>query len=63
MNAQTAESLEARKAWLRKAILSISAEMRGPLPNIERALLHQDRKDFRAELARLEAASPAQEGR
>lgn len=33
------------------AIAGISAAMKGPLPNFERASLHADRKDLRAQLA------------
>ena len=33
-------------------IAECSARMKGPLPNVERALTHADRKDARAELER-----------
>mgnify|MGYP001619274902 CR=1 FL=1 len=39
------------KAELRAAIAGITERLKGPLPNLERALLVADRKDLRMELA------------
>ncbi len=39
------------KERLTKDIAEITAMMTGSLPNIERALLHEDRKDLRKRLA------------
>jgi hypothetical protein len=38
-----------------RAIAGISAMMNGPLPNIERRLLHEERRDLRERLALLPA--------
>lgn len=58
MNAQD----ESRASELREVIAGITAQMRGPLSNWERICLHHDRKDLRAELARIESprATPAE---
>lgn len=48
MNNLSIEELERR-------VLLISEEMKGPLHNTERALLHQDRKDLRAMIAQKKA--------
>lgn len=45
--------METRQHYLRRMISEISEIMRGPLPNIERACLHEERKEMRVELARL----------
>lgn len=37
------------------SIALISKQMMGPLPNIERAWLHEDRKEMRARLAEIDA--------
>lgn len=37
------------------AIDEITALMKGPMPNLERALMHEDRKDLRKLLAELDA--------
>ncbi len=47
----TTEEIEA-------AIVSISEAMKGPLPNAERMLMHEDRKEMRAELARRKECKP-----
>ena len=41
---------------LKKAIAEITAELKGPLSNLERALLVADRRDLRKELAQKEGA-------
>lgn len=38
-------------------IANISEQMRGPLNNVERACLHEERKELRAKLAELETTS------
>lgn len=48
------------KAEIEQAILDISATLKqSGIPNVERLMLNEDRKDLRAELAALEAASNA----
>lgn len=37
------------------AIDGITEQMKGPLPNVERTLLHLDRKDLRAALTQMDA--------
>lgn len=44
------------RAQIEAAIAGISAEMLGPMPDWDRRLLYEDRKDLRAALAKLEAA-------
>lgn len=46
--------MESEAEDIRTAIAEISARLKGPgLSNIERLLLHEDRKDLRARLAQL----------
>lgn len=44
---------------LRQQIADISDEMKGPMSNLERALLHADRKDMKEALRKFEAAQTA----
>lgn len=46
-------NVDGRIAWLNKAIASISDELKGPMSNLERSMLHLDRKDLRTELTGL----------
>lgn len=39
---------------IEQAIAAISEQMKGPLSNLERALLHEDRKELRATLRALD---------
>lgn len=47
------------RKYIEEAIAGIAAQLKGPMPNLERALLVADRKDFRARLAELDAAADA----
>ena len=42
-----------REKAIEEAIAGICKAMKGPLPNIERRMLHEDRKDLRKKLAEL----------
>jgi hypothetical protein len=42
---------------IKEAIELISKTMKGQMPNLERALLHADRKDLRAELERRQSSA------
>lgn len=48
----------ARRAYVVQAIEGISAQLKGPgVSTAERLVLHEDRKDFRRELAEIDAAA------
>lgn len=53
---QTEEQI---KEQIAAAIKSISEELKGPMPNLERALLVADRKELRERLARMVAPTSA----
>lgn len=46
---------ESRRAYIVRAIEGISEQLKGPLSNLERALLVADRRDFRDELKIIDA--------
>lgn len=43
---------------LRLAEAEITAALKGPMPNLQRALLVADRKDIRAAIAKITAVQP-----
>lgn len=43
------------REYIEAAIRGISEQMKGPLLNVERQMLYEDRKDFRQALAELNA--------
>jgi hypothetical protein len=43
-----------RQDELKEAIAEMCAQLKGPMPNLERALLVADREDLRHELAQLD---------
>lgn len=47
------------RKYIEEAIAGITAQLKGPMPNLERDLLVADRKDFRAQLEHLDAAADA----
>jgi hypothetical protein len=49
-----AERKQARRQYLLDACADITAQLKGPMSNVERAWLVADRKDFRAELAKID---------
>lgn len=50
-------TMTAERARILAAITEICDRLKGPgLSNVERLMLHEDRKDLRAELARIEGS-------
>ena len=50
------EIVDMTRKEIEEAIAIICQSMKGPLPNVERACLHEERKELRAELERRQTA-------